>query len=419
MDSSPSPHSAFRVPGAPGLLNLFKYLFIAALVVVGWGKIDIEIASCIRLSFGGTTRGVVYILFFIYMIIRVMRKDLKGFSSLKDPLALYGLWCALSILWSRGRDFSLFFDNYLPALLCYCMLRYLLENSSGTELFLYLKILVLFAVLIVIRGPADVGGNFLHNPTVMSTTSEHHTIVAMILLMGIPLASAFLLTEEKGRWLYGGALAVMLCGLILANSRIGWFSFFFLFLFLLWAMKPGGIRVMLLTFLASFLVLFLLFFPNLHQRFMSLFNLMADYDFMARLEIWHYSFIMMREHLLGGIGFSLTAFIEEGLRLKQGFAYHHPHNGMLTVLVFTGSIGLVMSLWIISRALRALLFLSLHADSAAKPYIIAIAGSFLSLAIMNCADTLFNSPRALLVAFLLLAYLFTLREFQGRADHEG
>jgi O-antigen ligase len=415
MDSSPSQHFASRDPLGTSLLRLLKGFFIAALLVVGWGKISIELASPIGLSLGGTTRGLVYLVFSFYVFTRLVRKDFNGFPSLKDPLALYGVLCVFSLFWALKKDFSLFLDNYLPALLSYFMLRYLLENSSLADSILYLRMLVLFAVLIVLRGPADVGGNFYRNPTVMSTSSEHHTIVAMIVLMGIPLAVSLLVKEKP--WLYGAALAVMLCGLILANSRIGWFSFFFLFLYLIFAIKPGGIRILLIVAVAGAFALFLFFFPHLHHRFASLFNLMADSDFIARLEIWHYSFLMIKEHPLGGIGFSIPTFIEEGLLYKEGFSFQHPHNGMLTVLVFTGFAGLSLSFWIIGKALRRLFFLARSADPELKPFIIALTGSFLSLSLMNLADSLFNSSRALLMAFLLLAFLFTFSEPSWRKLH--
>ncbi|MDQ7824286.1 MAG: O-antigen ligase family protein [Candidatus Eremiobacteraeota bacterium] len=387
------------------LIPLLSGLFVASLIIIAWGKIQIELAYHISLSIGGKTKCLIFGLFALYLITRLLRRDFQGARSLSDPLTVFTLFCTASLLWATRPDLVFLTDNLLPALLGYYMLRYLLEKGRGDGIE-YLRVLVLFVVLLILRGPADATGNFLTDPTVMSTASEHHTITAMIILAVMPVTFALLVMDRSRQWWYRSALVVMFLGMILANSRIGWFTLFPLLLFLLWAFPSRPLQLFCGGLFAFAVLAFLVMFPHLHGRFMTLFNIGHDNDFLLRIQCWQCTFQMIRDHLLLGVGFSVNTFMEHGEKIVPGFMYGHAHNLFLTVLVLTGLVGLALLLWIMVKIARGLIFFKRHAGEAFAPLAAGLGGSFLALFLMNLPDVLLNSCRATLVASLLMAFLF-------------
>ncbi len=56
-------------------------LFTLALVLIGWGRIEIELASPIIVSLGGTSRALVFIVFIAYLVVRARKADVMGCPS--------------------------------------------------------------------------------------------------------------------------------------------------------------------------------------------------------------------------------------------------------------------------------------------------------------------------------------------------
>lgn len=399
-------------------LDILYIVFIGALLVAGWGKIDIDLASTVSLSIGGSTRALFYIVFVLYLIIRMIRRDLRKVCFIRDPLTIFGLCCITSTWLSSPDDFYTFSSTFLPAILAYFVIRYLLQNMSKASVERYLKSIIFFALLVLLRAFADAKGNYFINPTIMSTTSEHHTIVAMITLSVFPLCVGFLSIEKKKKLPYIFALFVMLMGMILCNSRIGWFTFFVLVLYLILLMKSSNVRYTLLAFIVVGFVSFLFLFPHLHKRFLSLFNLIEDRDFQLRMQVWSYTLAIIREHFIIGIGFSVDQFKSVGALYIKDFAFHHPHNFILAVLVYTGIIGFSVFLWIMVKIVRDLVILTRVLDNAMKIYIQALKVSFLGFFLMNMVDNVFTSPRASLLFFVLMACLFFMRESYDNSKYD-
>jgi len=385
-------------------------------MLIGWGRIELELASPVVISLGGTSRALIFIVFAAYLAVRARKADIKGLPSLADPLTLFCAFCALSVITGAGGEFSLFAMNLLPALLAYYIIRYLLSGMPFESHMRYMRVLVIFVVLIVVRGFADVKTNFFVNPTIMSTSAEHHTLVAMMLMAGLPLALALFFFNGRKDWCAIPLLAVMTVGMIVANSRIGWLALMAVALYLFLSMKERSSRAAILSIVAVMAILFFFFFPHLHRRFLTLFNMMADSDFVARLEIWHLSLLMAWKHLFLGIGFSEKQYMAEGALLKQGFSCHHPHNLLLAIPVYTGLPGLALFGWLLYRIIAALRELGKSPERQVQVMTMALKASFLSLFIVNMADSMFNSPRPTLMSFLLMGILFSLSELLRKKE---
>jgi glycosyltransferase involved in cell wall biosynthesis/O-antigen ligase len=402
-------HTSSSATTSPGS-SVLEILFVIVLLLIGWGRIEVEMAPHMVISLGGTSRALVFIVFFLYILVRLKKADIRGIPSLSDPVTLFTVLCGLSNITGQTGDFSLFAMNLLPALLAYYIIRYVLSGASFEAHLGYFKILVFFVVLLILRGFADAKGNYFVDPTILSTSSEHHTLVALIILAGLPLALALIFIKgSRNVWLLL-SMVIITVGMLLANSRIGWLALIVMVFYLLLSMKERRGRVVITVVTVVTGVLFVFFFPHLHRRFMTLFNLMADSDFVARLEIWHYSFIMLAQHLLLGIGFSEKHFLVVGEGLKPGFLYHHPHNLLLGVGVYTGLAGLFLFGWLSFRIIKALGSLGKSASPQVRIAALALKASFLSILLVNMADTMVNSPRPTLISFLLMGLLFSLSE---------
>ncbi len=401
------------------LWNVFLLLFFISLLIVGWGRIDIEIASGIFISLGGTTRGLIYPLFLLYCILRLIKKEIFRVRFLGDPVTLISMIIIGVTVASPPHDLQMIRDIYLPALLAYYMARFLLENGSFRNLSGLQWIMVFFVVCTVLRASVDVQKNFFSNPSIMTTSMEHHTIVAMMILAVVPMALSLAVLDRGKRWLSWLALTVLFVGLVLANSRIGWLSFLVILVLLLFSRAPRPVRMaaMILTILSLTAALFLL--PHLHHRFLTLFSLHSDRDFLTRLEIWDLSLRIITAHPIWGIGFSHTAFITEGMLDKPLFSSEHPHNLYLAILVYTGLAGFSAALLLLAsmiKELRSLLRMNVPQWGMIA---VAICASLAGLAITNMADTLTNSSRALLLLFLIMASLYSLRRIKDSPFRES
>ncbi|MHC9541899.1 MAG: glycosyltransferase [Vulcanimicrobiota bacterium] len=402
-----------------GQWKIFFLFFVISLLIVGWGRIDIEFASGIFISLGGTTRGLIYPLFLLYCILRLIRKDIFRVRFLGDPVTLLSIIFIGVTAASPSHDLQMIRDIFLPALLVYYMTRFLLENSDFIDLPGLLRVMIFFVVCTILRAAVDVQKNFFSNPSIMTTSMEHHTIIAMMILAVVPISLALAVLDREKRWLSWPALAVLFVGLVLANSRIGWLSFLVILFFLLFSRAPRPVRLaaVILTILSLAAAIFL--FPHLHHRLMSLFSLHSDRDFLVRLDIWNISLRIIASHPVWGIGFSHTAFIAEGLRYKPLFSAEHPHNLYLAILVYTGLAGASAVLLLLASIIRELRRLLLMNIPHWGLLVVSFCAGFAGLAVTNMADTLTNSSRALLLVFLIIACLFSLRRIKDSPFRES
>lgn len=389
-------------------LKLLNTLFIASLIISGWGKIDIDLSNFITLSIGGTTRAVFYLIFALYVAVRIYRGEVKGLAFLKDPLTILGIIAVISTAVSAKGDFFTFTCTFLPAIMGYYIASYLLEKGCCRDLLL--KVLVAFTVLVVIRGFCEAKSNFFTNPTIMSTSSEHHTVVSMMIISVLPLSIAFLIPREGRKWYSVAALCILLLGLMVSNSRVGWFSFFMVMLYMALSIRLRSVKITLLVAMSISVAAFLIFFPHLHKRFLTLFNVVADPDFMARFDVWRYTLMMIRDHFLLGIGYSTDSFMLQGLKYLPAFQYKHPHNIFLAIFVFTGIAGYSVFMWIIWRVAESFQMISGKLKDRDAVIVIALKGGLLGFIMVNMLDNVFTSERALLLLFLLMAYIFFLRD---------
>jgi O-antigen ligase len=389
-----------EMPGT-GTDKPLRFLWIAwaaGILILGWGRTTCYWGEKGILSIGGNTAAIVYPLLFIYLVVRIVKHDLTAWTFWKDPLFLFVLFAALSPLWGGLRDFDRVQGYLLPATAGYWIGSYLVQHGSLRVP--YLTILVSSISLLVLRGMAELP--FIPGSVaIMHSTEEHHTIIAMMIVTAFPLAMALLQVGRLPRPFYYVTLLLLLVGLFLASSRIGWIAFAIVTLLLIWKAKEKKLRAALVAAPVVVVLVMLLLMPHYRERFFTLGSLGGDRETGTRLQNWTLCTELIKEHPFLGISFSNREYYHLGREKDSHFQYEHPHNMVLQVAVSLGIPGLFffgLLTWTLVRAFR-------QGMKKEQPLILeGVYISFCGFAIMNMADNVFNSQKALLLFFLLLAY---------------
>ncbi|MDQ7827146.1 MAG: O-antigen ligase family protein [Candidatus Eremiobacteraeota bacterium] len=390
-------------------------LFCLMLLIFGWGRTVFYSGNRIVFSCGDMARSTFIPLFVLYALYRAFRRDLAPVTFWRDPLFLFVALAALSPLWGSLHDSSRVMDYLIPQYCAYLMACYFLARSEGRLASPLIAVLISSVALMVLRAffelifiPGEVA--------IMHSSSEHHTILAMLVIMVLPLAAAQLTRQEatRGRALYGLALALFLAGIFFTSSRIGWIAFACQLLCWIALMKKGPARLAsVIVPLALFLMLLFLF-PQVGKRFDTLGNLAGDRETGTRLMNWKMGLSLVADHPLLGIGYSNKEYYREARAKDSHFQYEHPHNLYLQVLAYLGIAGLAVFGAIAIRTVRA--FLS---SKGKIPLWGAFLTSFLGFLVMNCADSALNSQRATLILLLILSCLYYQADHAGKAPMEA
>jgi O-antigen ligase len=391
-------------PGGDRFFTVFTSLFAFGVLIIGWGPTAYQYQGKTVFSFGGNTSGIIIPLFLIYGAYRLRERDFSPSRFWKDPLFFFSAFAALSPLWGEHRDFSLVKGYLFPALMGYWMGSYILRKSAGTLTSFLVTIMTGSVALMVARGMSELP--FIpEKVAIMHSTAMHHTTIAMMILMALPLAIGMLpLSRGKTRVLFVAFLIIYCAGIFLVSSRIGWIAFFCLCIFYLF--KLPGTRSKALAIGAPIILfgLFLLVFPHYMTRFTSLGNLRGDLETSTRLHNWRVAGAILGQSFIQGISFSNVEYKARGRAIDSHFQYEHPHNLFLQILVYCGIPGLMlffMILWKIAGGLRG------WNNSGEPSLTTGLEGGLLGLAVINCADTAFNDHRAMLMVFLLVALIMS------------
>jgi O-antigen ligase len=383
-------------------LAALTYLFAFSILIVGWGRTAYYSGDRIIFSFGGNTSGIVIPLFLLYGLYRIRARDLFPLRFWKDPVFFFSLYAALSPLWGEQKDFSLVKGYLFPALMGYWMASYLLRKSSGALTTFLIATLTCSIAMMVARGMSELP--FIPGEVaIMHSTAEHHTTIAMMILMALPLTIAMAsMTKGKARILPAALLFLFGSGIFLVSSRIGWVAFFCLCIFYL--IRLPGLRLKALALGIPILLfgLFLLAFPHYMTRFASLGHLSSDLETSTRLQNWKVAGSLLERSYALGISFSNREYRARGRSIDSHFQYEHPHNLYLQIAVYCGIPGIILSLLILVKIAGGLRIWRARGDLSLSK---AFEGGLLGLAVMNCADSAFNSHRAMLMVFMFLALL--------------
>jgi len=235
----------------------------------------------------------------------------------------------------------------------------------------------------------------------MHSTEEHHTIIAMMIIVALPLALALLQKGTLPRPFYYGLIALLLVGLFLSSSRIGWIAFALIVLLSLWKFRDTKIRAAILAVPVVLFLIMLILMPHYRDRFFSLGSLGGDRETGTRLQNWTMCARLIGEHPWAGIGFSNREYYRAAREKDSHFQYEHPHNLVLQVAVSMGIPGICLFILVAWSVLKAFLAGKGKELPAVRD---ALFISLCGFTVMNMADNIFNSQKALLLFFLLLAY---------------
>lgn len=396
------------------LRKLLMWLFFLCLLFVGWGRIDLSIGRHFEFSIYGSTWEFFLPLFFLYILCRILERDVKACEFWKDPLLLFGLFALLSVLWNPIKDTELIVEFYLPAILGYFILRYILlkdfELVKNWFWFFYVASINLIVIRAIIQSP-----DILKSFAMLNSPFMHHNHLAMNILICMPVTAAMSYIEPKRRFYYFISLFILMIGLCLTNSRSGWISFFIMAVYLIWKMKLPKLKYVLLTAVICFTIIVGLF-PESRNRVLTLSRPLTDSSFRCRLMMWKVSGYIIRDHPVLGIGFSNNLFMmkenfyaaklfKKGLLSQPVLNDPHPHNLFLQLLVYLGLTGYMLLFWIIMKTINSFKIID-EKDEKEKVLSVSLKASFIGFIIMNMGDTVLNSSQSILILFLLLAYVF-------------
>jgi len=386
----------------------FRVLFIvfsAAILILFWGKTAYYWGNKVILSIGGNAAAQIYPLFAIYLIYRLAVRDWGKPVFWRDPVFLFVIYLAVSPLWSSLHDFSEVRGTLVPAILGYWTACYILSRNFRSLRVSFLWILVASVALLIMRGIFELV--FIpEKVAIMHSTSEHHTIIAMLIVMAFPFLiylTGISPSRSLSRILLYLCTALYLAGVFLTSSRLGWVAFFVLCLFYAFSIKDLRVKIAAIVLPAVAFLILLTVMPQFQSRFMSLTSITRDRETSTRLENWSACRTIIAGHLPFGIGFSNREYLKCGRDLNSHFQYEHPHNLFLQVQACGGIVGTAL---LIVLFLRIGVSLSTLHRKGERELFICFLGSIAAFLVMNMGDTILNSHRGSLYAGLLLAYLF-------------
>lgn len=407
-----------KAPGAHKRMDFFAKLFPICLILINWGRINIHLSPFITLSFGGTTTSVIVPLFVVYLILKRAAREQKFFHSAPLPVIIFFFYCLGTLLWTHPFDFFFFNTVLVPSVLAYLMLGDLLRRDPAYLQEKFLPLFTISPLLIVARGLVD-SPQYLINEGKLDSPADHHTLVAMNLLMMLPLVMGMLLRDDKRKLYYGVTLVLTILGIVLCGSRVGLVVLFLEILIGLFLFAGRQIRLIgAVALIVS--VLFLYALPMTHQRFVGLRRLGDDPYMVTRTRIWDMTSQIVKDHLLFGVGFSQKTFLalgKERFGYQNGepvFFYEHPHNLYLQILAFLGIAGTLIFLWLSADVGWKLMWLEKKEKAwLAKPLIIG----FLGFLVMNLVEGALNSGRMMTNLFLIFAIIDYMVELEKREEN--
>lgn len=201
---------------------------------------------------------------------------------------------------------------------------------------------------------------------------------------------------------------ITLVCIILTGSRGGLLGLVAMFLTtgivaLCYFFKTKRFNLAIPAFIFGFiLILTLIFmFPNLVERFSTIFNLREHSSNNYRVNVWISSLAMLRDNFMLGIGPGNTTFrLVYGIYMRSGFEALSAYNIFLEYCIELGIFGLFLFISIFSVT-----FLKLHDFfwNKKNTFSIAIVLSIIAIAVHGMADTVLFRPQIFLPFWFLLA----------------
>lgn len=238
------------------------------------------------------------------------------------------------------------------------------------------------------EGPMLVGLNHAHN-----ATGSVYALACIFALVFI------LKSQRKKKIYYSVILLLCLVGLIMTQSRGSYVGFVIGALVVIWLHFRSVLKFIIVTLVLSAISLPLIFFTNLHERFMQILDI-TSWTVGKRMDLWIKALYLFKQSPIFGVGFGRFNDINYNIntygytltRLDEfvgvpkifytyqaanfDFSAAHAHNSYLQFLAETGVIGLglILFFWVLCYRIILKAYNYTNNEFSKKMYLSGLGG---------------------------------------------
>lgn len=266
------------------------------------------------------------------------------------------------------------------------------------------------------EGPMLVGLNHAHNAT------------GSVYALASIFALVFTLRSRKMKKIYYIVILLLcLAGLIMTQSRGSYVGFVVGALFVIWLHFRSILKFIIITLVMSAVSLPLIFFTNLHERFMQVLDI-ANWTVGTRIDLWKKALYLFRQSPVFGVGFGRFNDINYNVnnygytftRLDEFvgvprvfYTYHasnfdfnsaHAHNSYLQFLAETGIIGLclIIFFWVLCYRIMLKAYNYTNNEFSKMVYLSGL-GSIVVLFVMSFTENYFSAATMIMCLSVVIS----------------
>lgn len=167
----------------------------------------------------------------------------------------------------------------------------------------------------------------------------HYNLVAAYLMILFLFNVSFLVHTKFGLkfFYYTVSLIFILLGLLMTQTRGIWLATIIAITFY-FIKKPK----IIIPVLSVAVILILLFYEVIMDRFLSVVNFGNDTSSLGRLQAWMSTLILIKENFFWGYGFDAYRHLRDNVFTAYFVVLPHPHNTYLTLILEIGFIGFIV-----------------------------------------------------------------------------
>jgi len=280
------------------------------------------------------------------------------------------------------------------------------------------------------EGPMLVGLNHAHNAT------------GSVYALASIFALVFTLKSRKKRRIYY-IIILLLClaGLVMTQSRGSYVGFIVGVLFVVWLHYRSVWKFLIVTAAISAASLPLIFFTNLHERFIQMFDV-GNWTVGTRIDLWRKALYLFKQSPIFGVGFGRFNDINYNInnygytfvRLDEfigvpkifytyyapNFSYNsaHAHNSYLHFLAETGivGLGLIIFFWILCYRIILRAYNYTNNDFSKTVYLSSL-GSIVVLFVMSFTENYFSATTIIMCLSVVVSLslgLYWQEKYEGK-----
>ncbi|MCB0728151.1 MAG: O-antigen ligase family protein [Ignavibacteriae bacterium] len=167
---------------------------------------------------------------------------------------------------------------------------------------------------------------------------SHYNLVAAYFMVLLMFLLSFIVntTNKRKKLFYIISFVIVLFGLFMTQTRGIWLATLIGMMYYI-LRKPKLILPIFLTIL----ILTVLFYGVIMDRFTSVVNFGTDVSTLGRFQAWYASVLLIKENFLFGYGFDSFRYFRDSVITAFFVILPHPHNTYLTLILDIGFIGFV------------------------------------------------------------------------------